>query len=370
MKRSPLLPFCVGALLLSGCLHTAASRQAVAQTLTPAHIEALPVTARFLEFSDNGRTFIVAGKHRFVYLRDAATLGKRVAIDSGGEFGAPDRFDNVLATRGVGYIDDNTWYVATDDRKNVSASIRQIEPPRELYKHDLGKGSERPVIVNKNHLAYVEALLNWHDGKSYKADRAHPGSFGYTLTADSQVMTYNAFSGDVLLHDPVKQESIVWNTGFSIRRMVLSTDAKYAVALSDRGKCVLWQLPEKERLGSCGRGGLLDSKQTQIIFQRDSRAFARSVNNEIHVYTVRPFKLLIKATMPERVTGLALSEGRLAAADNVGNIRVWNIAENRLLGEYPGDPENGGGASVLAFQPGGSRLAVSQNNQLLVFELR
>jgi len=341
-----------------------------AQALTPVYTEKYLAIVKFLEYSANGQTFIAAGAHRFVHLHDAATFQKLVAIDSGGKFGAPDMFDNMLATQGAGYIDDNTWYVATDDGKNVSASIRQIEPPRELYKHNLGRGSDRPVIVNKTHLTYVETLLNWHDGASYKVAQAHPGSFGYTLAGNSQVMTYNAFNGEVLLHDPVKQESAVWNTGFSIRRMALSADARYAVALSDKGKCVLWRLPEKERLGSCGRGGLADSKQTQIMFQRDSRAFARSVNDEIRVYATQPFKLLMKAAMPERVTGLALSEGRLAAADNVGTIRVWNIAENRLLGEYPADPEARRGPSVLAFQPGGSQLAVSQSNQLMVFDLR
>jgi len=371
MKRSPLLSLCVGALLLSGCLHTATSSQAVAPTLTPIHTEALPVTARFLEFSGNGRTFIVAGKYNFVHLRDAATLEKRVAIDSGGELGAPDMFDNVLATRGAGYIDDNIWYVATDDGKNVSASIRQIDPPRELYKHDLGKGSERPVIANKNHLAYVGTLLNWHDGTSYKVDRAHPGSFGYTLTASSQVMTYNVFNGDVLLHDPVRQESMYWNIGFPIADFILSSDERYAVAQAPKGKCVLWQLPEKERLGSCGRGGLWGEKWTRSVFQRDGRAFAVSTDNEIRVYTVQPFKLLMKVALREKpVIGLTLDNGRLAAGDENGAISVWNVADGSLLGEYAGDPNLKEFYSLLAFQPGGNRLAVSQNNQLLVFELR
>jgi len=369
MKRSPLLSLCVGALLLSGCLHTAASPQAAAQTLTPVHTEELPMTAKFLEFSGNGRSFIVAGAYRFVHLRDATTFEKLVALKSGGELSAPDRFDNVLATQGAGYIDDNTWYFATFG-DNIAVSIREIEPPRELFKHNLVAVADRPVIVNKNHLAYVETLLNWHDGTSYPVDQAHLGWLGYTLVGDSQVMTYNPFSGHILFHDPVKQEKVVWDTGSPIQNVIVSADARYALATSRQGKCGLWQLPEKEQLGSCGRGGLGGKKWSWGAFQRDSRAVAVAADNKIWVYATQPFKLLMKAAMPERVTGLALSEGRLAAADNVGNIRAWDITENRLLGEHPGDPENGGGSSVLAFQPGGSRLAVSQNNQLLVFELR
>ncbi len=369
MKRSLMFLFGVGTLLLSGCLCTSALPQAAAQTLTLLYTEKSVTTAEFLEYSDNGQTLIAAGDCCFVNLHDAHTHEKLVALNKE----SSDEFEMFTPVIGAGFIDDNIWFFGFDIPGNSTvASIRQIEPPHELFKKNFYDRGNSPVITNKDYVAYNRELLNWHDGTSYKVAEAHPAMFGYTMAGESQIMTYNAFNGDVLVHDPVRQEKLFWNTGFRISRMALSTDAKYAAALSNHGKCVLWKLPEKERLGSCGVGGLLDGKLTGAVFQRDSRALAVSVDDEIRVYATQPFKLLMKAAMPKPVTGLALSEGRLAAGDNNGNIRVWNVAGHALLGEYV-TPQPAM-INKLAFQPGGTRLAASLTSQhlsqLLIFELR
>jgi len=365
MNQSAVLSLCAGAFLLTGCLHTVASPQAAMQKLVPVYTEKYPTTAEFLEYSGNGKTFIAAGGCCFVNLYEAFDYKKLAALNSE----SSDDFDMFTAIRGAGYIDDNTWYFSTDEG-DASASIRQIEPPRELYKHNLGRGTNRPVIANKSHLAFVDTLLDWHNDASYKVIEAHPGWFGYTLTSNSRVMTYNVFNGDVLFYDPVKQESMSWNTGFRIGSLILSADERYAVVHSDQGKCVLWQLPEKERLGSCGSGELWGEKWTRSVFQRDGRAFAVSTDNEIRVYTVQPYKLLTKVTMGEKpVISLALDSGRLAAGNEDGMIRVWNVADGSSLGEYTSNPTPKILESVLAFQPNGTQLAVSQSGKLIVFDL-
>jgi|GEM_PF-3989512 len=72
--------------------------------------------------------------------------------------------------------------------------------------------------------------------------------------------------------------------------------------------------------------------------------------------------------MPKAVSKLALSDGRLAAGDTFGNIKVWNIAEQKLLAVYPVNIE-GQGPSNLVFQPNGSKLVLTRNRLLLIFDL-
>jgi len=304
-----------------------------------------------------------------MYLYDSATFKKLTAIqrDSGGH--------GLLKILGSGYIDDNTWYFATDDfnyenkSRDTSVSIWQIEPPREIYKHVFLSGSGAPVFVNKNHIAQGEELLNWHDGRTYDALITRVGLVHYMLTPDSQVVSSSGLAKSVyLFHDPVKQEGMDWDIGSG--DLTLSPDARYAVVSSYRGKCELWQLPQKEQLGNCRRGWLLESKKwNQATFRRDSSAFAIAAGNEAFVYATAPFQSILAVTMPKTIQALALSESLLAAVDESGTIRVWHIDENKLIGEYTSDSQSLTSYVVLAFQPGGGKLAVSLSAQLMVFDL-
>jgi len=380
MNRLSVFLLCLGAFLLSGCPRHAALPQAVGQPLTPTYTEILPKSTDFLEFSENGGTFIVAGKHNLVRLYNTETFEKRVTIQKSNE-------NHRLYIQGVGYIDDNTWYVATDYSyltaeywkslsanirqdylKEISISIRQIEPPREIYKHDLGAFSHGPVFANKTHIAQGEKLLNWHDGSVYDALITNVGLIHYILTPDSQVVSSSGLARHVyLFHDPVKQEGMDWNIGSG--DLTLSPDARYAVVSSYRGKCELWQLPQKEQVGNCRRGWLLESKKwRKVAFRRDSSAFAIAAENEAFVYATAPFQNVMAVTMPKAIQALALSEDLLAAADASGTIRVWHVTENKLLGEYASDSQSLT-SHVMGFQPGGGKLAVSQGDQLMVFDL-
>jgi len=349
-------------MLLCGCLHTAASPETSAQTMTPIYTERLPMTVKFLEFSANGKTFVVGGEYWFVNLYDSLTYKNLATFTK-------ENTDYLEqgSVQGTGYIDNNTWYFAAG--RDVITVIRQIDPPREIFRQVFEHGSDKGVGVNKNHIAYRDTLLNWHDSSSYKVENAHSARFGYALTAGSRVLSYNAFNGDILLDDPIGEDTLYWNAGFPITSLALSRDEKYAVALSHKGKCAAWRLPEKKRIGSCGSKLALTDKSVQSVFQRDGRLFAVSVGNEIQVYRTEPYQLILSVAMLKPVMALALGENRLAASDEDGMMRIWSIDDASLIGQYAHDPALTSFTNRLDFQPNGSLLAATQGGQLMLFDL-
>jgi len=362
MNRLSIFLIYTSVFLLSGCPRHSAPlpvlAQETARTLTPLHIEKFPRIVEFLEFDDRGATFIVAGAHKFAYLYDATTFEKRISIQKN------DNVRDHLTIGGIGYIDDNTWYLAADDYTNgvrdTSISIRQIEPPREIHRHQALGFSSRPVLANKNHITHDGILLNWRDGRTYDVTQAYGGRYNYLFTPDSHVVTDTQNGKTYWFNDPVEQETMVWNIG-SHQRFALSPDGRYAMVVSNWGKCGLWQLPQKEQAGSCGDDGMLGGKKWgRIAFQRDSRAFAFVFGNEIHVYATQPVKPLMVVPIPKAVDALALNEGRPVATDASDTIHVWDVTENKLLdtymlSDYPSDLEAARRYNLLAFQPGAAQ---------------
>jgi len=402
MNRLSTWLLCAGAFFLAGCPHRALVMPQVAeQVLVPLYTEALPHSPKYLKFSEKGGTFIVAGIADFIYLYDAAAFEKRTEIRK--ETQKENEFPyHSFYIRGVGYIDDNTWYTATETRYattenlirnalsgNAALHIRQIEPMRELHKYDQNGLSDH-VLANATHVADERTLMNWHDGSTYEIAVAHPG-FGYGLTPDSLVVSHS-FRGSVYwFHDPVKQNGFVWDVGgspngipitgmpntISSGNLILSSDAKYGLVTSGRGKCELWQLqlPQKELLGQCGRSSLFGGKHWRgVAFTRDSRAFAIATENEIFVYTTQPFRQVMATTLAHNITALTLEADRLAVADESGAIFVWDTGTGRLLGEYHERRKTNRDATVLRtrlldFQPGGTKLLAAQTDYLMVFDL-
>jgi len=420
MLRSFVLIICAGVFLLSGCPRYAALPQQIGPALEPVYTEKLPASTEYLMFSGNGDTFIAANDYSFVHLYDAATLDKRVDIKGkeppGGSF-------SIL---GVGYIDDAAWYLATNvfdamrDASHTVISIRQVDSSGEVRKYqgdeelqpcggsffasrqrirqnplwtaslDLavkgkacaltrGRFSQKPIFVNKNHIASQETLLNWHDGRSYHVDMAHVARFGYRLTANSLVVTSAYPRSAFLFHDPVKDEHMVWRLS-APGHLFLSPDTRYAMIASGGQQCGLWRIewPNKEHIAPCGRAGLSwGQRWNRHAFQPDSLAFAIAADREVRVYTTQPFKHVLSVETPKPVIALAIDAGRLAVADERGTVRVWDVAANKLLGEYdPGDSDAPRRYSLLALQPGGNKLVASQfdhqishSERLMVFEL-
>jgi len=367
--------------LLSGCPLHAALSETAEQSLTPIYTEDVPHFVKFLEFSNDGSTFIAAGQSNFLYFYDALTFEKRMEVTK--NLNKNQNFD----VGGAGYIDNNTWFFVTDelndrDEKSPSVSIWQIEPLREIHKYPWDYLSSSPARANQNHIAYGGKMLNWHDGRVYKLS----GGSGehYMLTPDSHVVTSHLYSSIYQFYDPFKQESTFWDIGSDSNRswryqqLTLSPDANYALITSIKGRCELWRVPQKEELGHCGHPrlfGWIRTKREEIAFQRDSQRFAFTAGDKkISVYETQPFRQMMSVTMSDAVQALALNEGRLAAVDQSGTVRVWDVAANKLLGEYV-SPSKSLSHFAIALQPGGGKLAVARwnkplyQNQLMIFDL-
>jgi len=396
MNRPGIRLLCVSAFLLSGCLCPALPLpQMAAQVLEPVHIENFEskfMMPNRLRFSEKGNTFLVAGKNDFIYIYDAANFEKNTEIKKNS-----DEAHLLFVINDAGYIDNNTWYYTKDDfnrddsLRNAAVHIRQIEPARELHRHDWGRFSSSPVLANATHIAHGRRLLNWHDGSAYEVVVEHPGRFSYGLTPDSLVVTSNYEGNVYLFYDPVKQNGTVWNvgaarsaiqnahapTGMRSGSLILSPDAQYGLVTSNRGKCELWrlQLPQKELAGRCGRSGLFGGKRWhRVAFTRDSSAFAIAAENELFVYAMQPFRQIMATKLVHKVKALALEADRLAVADESGVIFVWNTATSKLLGEYrptmdTEDDADNQTTHLLDLQPGGRKLLASQRYRFMVFDL-
>jgi len=373
MNRSLIVLFCT-VFFLSGCLRHNTVQQNFAQALAPVSSQKLPGLAKFLEFSENGQSLIVASDYNFVHLYDFTALENRFAMQKNDMTGP-------FIVKGTGYIDDNTWYFAMSAFDDDVISIRQIEPSREIYRQRLGVISNTPVFANKTHVATIATMWNWRDGSAYRVVLDSPGVFSLGMTADSLIIGQNYFGKSYLFHDPVKQDVVVWYAGSD--KLTFSSDARYAVLSSGEGKCELWRFylrsplssTQNERVGQCGRATFWGSAWQQIVFQRDSKVFAAATENKIVVYATEPFEQLMSATMPGRVIALALDADRLAAADESGIMRVWHTKTNKLLGVYTRDLESASNHALLAFQPGGNKLVAvhgdktTQAESILVFNL-
>jgi len=358
MNRFSTMLICLGVLLSSGCPRHAALPSETEQQLKPVYVEKFPNGITTFEFSNDGKTFILAGNYDFLYIYDATTFKKLAAIND-----SPDYF----RPRGIGYIDDNTWYIATrhhDTHLITRLSIWSIEPQREIHQYDIPIVFGKLITVaNENYIIHSETMLNWRNGKTYQVEFIDDASIDYELTESNQVVTRNNHGNLYRIDDPIKKESTTIDVGSP--RGILSPYARYALVVSNFGGCALLQLPQKTTTGRCGKWG---KDWTQGTFQRDNKFFAISSKNKIYVYATQPFKFLMSATMPHEVVLLSLGEGRLAAKDGFGNIKVWDITEKRLLGEYPQNIE-GTSAGKLVFQPYGNKLALTNYGQLTVFDL-
>jgi len=269
MNRLSTLLLCASVFLLSGCPRHAALPEAAEQSLTPTHTEDLPRSVEFLEFSNEGSTFIVAGSYGFLYFYDALTFEKRMEVTK--------KLDKsrVFAVRGTGYIDNNTWFFATDEfnergEMDRSVNIWQIEPLREIHKYPWDYFSERPVRANRNHIAHDTKMLNWHDGRVYDLFtglRRH-----YMLTPDSQVVTRHHYRGIYQFYDPFKQESMLWDIGpdWRSKTLTLSPDANYALitlaSAAKRRAGSLWAPPffRRDKVGE----DCLPARQPAICLYR------------------------------------------------------------------------------------------------------
>jgi len=148
MNRLSILLFCTSVFLLSGC----------------------PIHAALTKAEAAGQTWIS------IYTEN------------------PPRFEiqQDIKIQEVGYIDDNTWYFATDEfkgdgsPKDASANTWQIRPLREMHQYHWGGFSGRPAFVNQNHITHDRKMLNWHDGSTCDVAITHIGTFDYTLMPDSQ----------------------------------------------------------------------------------------------------------------------------------------------------------------------------------------
>ncbi|MDR2093777.1 MAG: hypothetical protein LBP58_10795 [Azoarcus sp.] len=388
MKRT-FLP-CLFALLaaLTGVTAFAAStEQNIPELKTVFSSEIMdPYSVRELFFSEDGTTFLLGSKHNGAVLFRASDFSM---LEKHHVCGNQPRCKDEARGHGLGYIDANTWYIATEAwhyRENdphgepdgkIVIRVRTIQPSQEVASYSFpsdscrgGPVNGRNVFANKDHIACSELMINWHTGEKYKVKSTVP-VHDIILTKDSRVITYGTtshlfyFEDYYIINNPLTGES-VWVDSFGD-----PTD-RYRVVRSWWG-CTLVSVPDGKEIGSCGTSPLFGTDNFHTAFSPSQKLLAVVIADKARVFQTEPFKQLSEFPIFKKVGAIVVSENAwLAADDGKGLLRVWN-ENGKAVGQYAfGEKKylrDGLATPPFAFQPGGNKLAVVQVSGVRVFEL-
>ncbi|WP_263143816.1 hypothetical protein [Pseudomonas sp. RIT-PI-AD] len=213
------------------------------------------------------------------------------------------------------------------------------------------------VVAGKQYAAHNTERLDWYTGERSKVQTAHPVVSHYQLTKSGRVLT--GYQGYLLLHDPRRDESLLWDSGLSIAQARLTADEAYLVANDTDGACRVWRVPETQAMGSCGAGNPFSSGRA--LLELAGHSFATTRNNRVALYTLAPYERRFVREMPKDIVALDLTEnGLLALADETGRIELWDTRRNRLLGHY--QPRGSQGQALDHVE----KLALDASGKLLV----
>jgi WD40 repeat protein len=345
------------AFTLVGCpTAQTASGAAPVPALVEVYSESFPYNIKAIEYSGDGSTLVVASDYNFAGLYNAI------------DYTLLDKHAEHSAIFGAGFINANTWYFAESfiDSNNIRAGsgptkvhFRTIHPAQEVSvftSPNHGNGNY-PFAANENYFANDGRLINWHSGRQYEY---YPAGIAprELLTRSNRVMTTQ--DGYVVLNDPVNDISDQFDTDSWLAD--ITPDERYIISVTGRGACKLWQLPEKTIVHRCERDTYFLASYAKLNIAPGGAAFAFSRDQFIKIYHIEPFRLERKLEMPGIVAALALSDdGWLAAIDEEGHLRVWDVATGNLVGGAQFEPQPDYiniPVKRLTFQPGGRHLAV------------
>jgi WD40 repeat protein len=358
------------AFMLVGC-PTAQVAQSGGLQPTPllleVYSEELPSGVKFLEYSSDGSLLVAASGYRFAALYSADDYSPLEKYDE------PDS----SSIHGAGFIDTNTWYYAIDNNENRKqlVHIRTIQPAQEVFSYAIHDYGDDKTFVNSAYIANGNYLYNWHTKRIYRFMPADVRITGYRLTPSNRVLTTSwpgAKNPFIQIDDPVNGKVERWET--SLLNFAMTPDERFAIQVTGKGACDLWQLPERKVVQHCEQDVNFGSYSTRLSVAPGGATFAFSRDQHIKIYRIEPFQLEQKLEMPGIVSALVLSDdGWLAAMDQNGRLRVWDVTTGTLVGVAQYDqegitdylPER----TQLAFRPGGRHLAAGVRDHLKILEL-
>ena len=331
-------------------------------------------------FSEDGSTFLAAGKHDGVRLYRTSNFELLEKFNDKWRFRQQEgesTWSIMNRVLGAGYIDKNTLYYIIDHNKVMAdptkefrffqdtrywervIHIRSIDPPREIYTHTFPNpegGDFPPLLANENYVLYTDTgIFNWRteEIRTRIPDWSGfgPGTGTIALTHDGRVLI-NIYARTVI-SDPFGGRETEKYPFVS----TLTPDERYLIALEENGDCALRLFDEKREIARCGtaRPFGFGIKKRATAVSPDSKMFAISINDKVRVYRIEPFRLERTFKAPKHVKALALSnDGWLASGDENGHLLLWDIASGKLAGKF----DDKSWANSMAFQPGGNLLVL------------
>ncbi|WP_263147115.1 hypothetical protein [Pseudomonas sp. RIT-PI-AD] len=323
----------ITAIALAGCQteqSTTAGQGLAVPQLSERNSTAVSPSAEKLSIDESGRYFLVANSSERIELYETTSLRKINSTQVGGEFSS---------INGSGFIDSDRYFVGYVDGKRGAlrafVKIFQIEPEKQVYEHAFDAGGDVPMRVNIHYVAYRKTLIDWQKTQEpLEIWSAHPGYAGvYALTDSGRVFTSNLLGKTLLLHDPRTNQRLYWEAGIKPFDAAITRSEHHVIAVDDAGSCKVWRMPEIEPLGRCGWGALFSSTRGRVVVAPHEERFAVSIDNRVRVYSLQPYALMSEFAMPAAVTTLTLADGgRIAVADEQGNLEVWDAQAARPLG--------------------------------------
>ena len=150
-----------------------------------------------------------------------------------------------------------------------------------------------------------------------------------------------------------------------IRQAVFSANGE-VIATQNDGAIDVRRVSDGKNLG---RGFLVSTHSDDLALSRDGQVFANTVNNRIRVWPSsadQSDESFSFRSDKEVVEGIDLSpDGTLLAADLFDTLRIWRIADNSVLHEFPlVEPTD-----TLVFSPDGKLLATNDDDTINLWNI-
>ncbi|MET1077902.1 MAG: hypothetical protein ABWY06_07765 [Pseudomonas sp.] len=272
------------------------------------------------------------------------------------------------------FLDSDTYYLGGDrlyGNGKYFFEVWRLGASSKRVGYDFESSTGGEVQVNAHFALFGREMINWHSGERYIARtvNVHPGNS--LLSASGKVLSYNYFSDDVGLHEPLTDTLLEWDGGMSISQVAITADERYVIAHGRNGSCRIWPLPALKPVQRCGAGKLFADKLAYIATHPADGSFAVAWDRRVAFYRPdaedRQHKVF-GLSLSKPIVSLAVSaDNRLAIGDNSGTLEVWDGVQRKLLGQAKLGPDAAG--TKLQFSPSGRQLLYGRNPKFNVHVL-
>ncbi|MCL7423058.1 MAG: hypothetical protein M8364_19375 [Methylobacter sp.] len=298
---------------------------------------------RKVEFSRDGKSILAASYYDAVYVVDSEdfsmkTLGLEGLLED------------------AGFIPNSNEIFATDEDGFVQIWDSNLKK-RFSYKFP-ERGEMASVSEDAKYIAYSGYLYDTSANKLLADPTSHIAQSALQFHGNDYVLSAGYWDQSVVIRNLINDTRTLWRTDDEITAAAAIDN--FIVVCTIDGNCYVWTIPGDKPVRTITGW---DSVRFIAKHPREP-IFAISREDNVTVYSLRPFKRLLDIDASDLIRSLTLSEnGIIALGESNGTIQMWDINKKALIGTYSveNDPIYG-----LAIDPKTSNLAAGTSSGKLL----